>query len=214
MQPTMPQNDNNHIFQFVIIFIGIFAGSLFIFSLVGLAPEGWRITNWAFGKKEPNFFLAEENIITIREYKEEKHTRPDRIIISKIGVDTRIEQPETRDVTELDKYLEKGAVHYPGSGSIEKGNMFVFGHSADLYTYVSNSAYRAFDGVSKLKSGDEIEVIADGETYIYKVRSVKLVDQNNALIKFDNSRRSLTISTCNTFGSREERWVVEADFYE
>lgn len=138
-------------------------------------------------------------------------TKPERIIIDRVGIDTNIEQPNTRDVRVLDQYLNRGAVYYPGSGTVEKGNMFVFGHSTSLGA-VQNQAYKTFNGLEKLNKGDEITVEAEGRRYIYEVTDVRLLDAEDALITFDNSIRSLTLSTCNTFGAKQERWVVESQF--
>jgi LPXTG-site transpeptidase (sortase) family protein len=139
-------------------------------------------------------------------------TKPDRVVISSIGVDTPVGQPEQRDVSVLDQYLTKGAVHYPGSGTVEQGNMFIFGHSTGL-SVVRNQAYKAFNNLNKLNKGDIIKVVADGSNYEYKVSSVNLYNEDDALVTFGNSARTLTLSTCNTFGAKQERWVVEAEFY-
>jgi LPXTG-site transpeptidase (sortase) family protein len=138
--------------------------------------------------------------------------KPDRVIIDEIGVDTIISQPQSRDVNVLDQYLTKGAVYYPGSGTVEQGNMFVFGHSTGL-SVVQNQAYKAFNNFNKLENGDLVTIEADGSKYQYKVSKVQLLDEDDALITFDNNERKLTLSTCNTFGAKQERWVVEADFY-
>lgn len=138
-------------------------------------------------------------------------TRPDHISIPEIGVNTSIGQPETQNVAVLDEYLLRGAVHYPGSGTVDAGNIFLFGHSSGL-SVVRNPAYKAFNNLNKLSRGDEIYIEADGETYVYKVTSVQLVTEDEALVNFNNPARTLTLSTCNTFGAKQERWVVEAVF--
>jgi sortase (surface protein transpeptidase) len=40
------------------------------------------------------------------------------------------------------------------------------------------------------------------------------VDQTRALVEFDNNKNMLTLSTCNTFGAKSERYVVEADYLD
>jgi sortase (surface protein transpeptidase) len=47
--------------------------------------------------------------------------------------------------------------------------------------------------------------------YRYMVSSVVLVDQTRALVEF-NDKNMLTLSTCNTFGAKSERYVVEANY--
>ncbi len=137
---------------------------------------------------------------------------PDKIIISKIGVESVVKKPESQDVAILNQALKEGAVYYPGSGTINVGNMFIFGHSADRFTGVTNPAYKVFNNISKLKKGDEIKIESNGRTFVYKVENLNLVDENTAWVDFGKTDRMLTISTCNTFGQKEDRWVVEAKF--
>jgi LPXTG-site transpeptidase (sortase) family protein len=196
------KNSKNNIFYFLGTTTTIFVVTFSILYFVGLVPETFKINNYQSDDQ-----VISENIDS------NSKTRPDKIIIPEIGVDTIIEQPNTVDVAVLDEFLKKGAVHYPGSGSIEKGNMFIFGHSTN-WQVVQNQAYKTFNDLDQLVKGDEIQIVADEKTYIYKVNSVKLVDESEALVKFDNSQRTLTISTCNTFGKKQERWVVEASFFK
>lgn len=136
---------------------------------------------------------------------------PTRIVIDKIGVDSTISNPNTTNIATLDEYLKQGAVHYPGSGLIGQGNMFLFGHSSNL-AVVNNQAYRAFNGLKDLRAGDLIKVYGSSKVYTYRVSSVTLVDEHQALVEFNQSKNMLTLSTCNTFGKKSERYVVEADY--
>lgn len=138
---------------------------------------------------------------------------PVRIVIDKIGVDAVVSNPNTTNVTTLDEYLKQGAVRYPGSGSIGAGNMFIFGHSTGI-AVVRNQAYKTFNGLKNLSKGDIIKVYGESKAHTYRVSSVTLVDQNQALVEFGNNKNMLTLSTCNTFGAKSERYVVEADFVQ
>ena len=183
----------------------IFVVSFSILSFLGLTPK-----NLTFITQEKSMIENQSEIININS---DSYTRPDKVVIPKVDVDSIIKNPNRIDVATLDQALNQGAVHYPGSGSIEQGNMFIFGHSTN-WQVVQNDAYRTFNGIERLVSGDEIEIHAGDKSYIYKVSSVVLVDEDDALVVFDNSKRTLTMSTCNTFGEKQERWVVEADFYK
>ncbi len=189
------------IYSFVFAIV-IFILTIVALSILGLSPKFFTIT------PQIPFVENENQIIDISS---ERYTRPNQIIIDKIDVNSIINQPQNPDVDILDQALQSGAVHYPGSGSIERGNMFIFGHSTN-WQIVQNEAYKTFNNLNKLQTGDEIKIIANGETYLYKVSSVNLVDENNALVTFDSSKRKLTISTCDTFGRKQDRWVVEAVF--
>jgi LPXTG-site transpeptidase (sortase) family protein len=191
---------------FVVVTVAVFSITYFGLYMLGLVPSSLggpeRITD--------DYWVGDYDLIDVENY-QQGQTRPDRITINKVGVDTIVENPNTRDVNALDQYLTNGAVHYPGSGTVEQGNMFVFGHSTG-FQVVQNQAYKTFNGIEKLVDGDEITVEADGKIYIYKVSSVELFSEDDALITFDNTKRRLTLSTCNTFGAKQERWVVEAEF--
>ncbi|HRY30968.1 MAG TPA: sortase [Candidatus Paceibacterota bacterium] len=205
----MIENTNHHKqLVFLKIFLVVFVVSLVVFSLSGLAPKSLSLYDYFF-HKAPGIigqpFDYSQGGFT------GTYTRPDEIIISKLGIGAKIQQPDTFNVAELDVHLSQGPVHYPGSGSVENGNIFIFGHSADLYLNAQGSALKVFNNLYKLDEGDVIQLIANGSNYFYKVTKVSLVDENEALIKFNSDIKKLTISTCNTFGAREERWIVEAE---
>lgn len=135
--------------------------------------------------------------------------QPIRIIIPKIGVDATVANPNTTNTATLDNYLTEGAVRYPGSGLIGFGNMFIFGHSTGL-AVVRNQAYKTFNGLKNLQVGDIINVYSVTKIYEYRVATVRLAEASEVLVQFDSTRNMLTLSTCNTFGGKSERYVVEA----
>lgn len=140
-----------------------------------------------------------------------KMDEPRRIVISKIGVDQSISNPKSTDVTVLDSALLSGAVRYPDSGLLgENKNMFLFGHSTGFKT-VRNEAFKAFNRLGDLLPNDEIVVMSDDEAHIYKVVSSRLAEASEVEVRF-SPKRTLTLSTCNTFGRKEERFVVQAEF--
>lgn len=137
---------------------------------------------------------------------------PRRVVIDNIGVDTVVINPFRSDVASLDTELLKGVVRYPGSARLgEDANMFIFGHSSGLPVII-NKAFKAFNKLGTLKVGDEIKVYGDTRIYIYRVVNVRLVDSNEALVELKTGKKILTLSTCNTFGEKEERFVVNAEF--
>jgi LPXTG-site transpeptidase (sortase) family protein len=136
---------------------------------------------------------------------------PVKIIIDKIGINTSVSNPASPDLAVLNSALLKGAVRYPGSGTLGKGNMFIFGHSSGLKV-VNNQAYKAFNNLKNLAVGDIIRIQSADKQYNYKVTSVSLVDSNQAMVTFSDDRDMLTLSTCNVFGQKQERYVVEATY--
>jgi LPXTG-site transpeptidase (sortase) family protein len=137
---------------------------------------------------------------------------PLHITIDAIGVDAPVLNPESPDTETLDAALLAGAVHYPGSADLEEnGNVFLFGHSSYL-PKVINPAFRAFNGLQHLAEGDIIRVRSRSDEYIYRVTSVKLVDASEAWVDLSRTGRKLTLSTCDSFGKKQDRFVVEAEF--
>ena len=136
---------------------------------------------------------------------------PTRLIIPAIGVDTTVYTPADTDVDTLDHDLTKGPVYYPGSGTAAGGNMFIFGHSTG-YKIVINKAYKVFNDLHTLTNGDTINVVSNGNTFVYKVKSVSKVNKNETLVNFDTSAHIITLSTCNSFGAKTDRYVVVGEY--
>ena len=135
---------------------------------------------------------------------------PTSVVIPAIGVDAQIYNPSTTSPKVLDDFLLKGAVRYPGSGLLGgSGNIFLFGHSTG-FKIVNNQAFKTFNGLKDLKKDDLIHVFSDKYEYVYKVLSVEMVGADKALVEFNTKNEMLTISTCNTFGAKSDRYVVQS----
>jgi LPXTG-site transpeptidase (sortase) family protein len=153
--------------------------------------------------------------IVVREEAQEQNlvsnpALPVRIKIDTIGLDTAILNPSSNDIEVLDRALLSGAVHYPGSGLLgENANVLLFGHSSYL-PVVHNKAFKAFNELNKLRNGDLITVFSENIVYTYKVDDVTLSDAEDTLVTFDSPKPILTLATCNTFGAKQERWIVTA----
>lgn len=196
--------------KFVFYFGGIFILSFLLLYSAGLVPESLKTnegdslrTLWDKAQKKAIINQQNQTALTAPE--------PVRIVIEKINVDAAISNPSTTNVATLDEYLKQGAVRYPGSGLLGFGNMFIFAHSTGL-SVVHNQAYKTFNGLKDLKVGDIVKVYSGTKIYQYKVSNVRLADSSEVLVQFDNSRNMVTLSTCNTFGAKTERYVVEADY--
>ena len=136
---------------------------------------------------------------------------PTRVIIESVGIDATILNPQSRDITVLDAALKGGVVHYPGSGLLgDDTNMFLFGHSTN-WEVVQNPAYQLFNDIELVREGDVIRVLSDEREYVYTVVSINMVNADEAWVELAEEKK-LLISTCNTFGKKTDRFVVEADF--
>lgn len=224
--------------SFIVWFIVIFLGSAGILALFGLLPSelteksdgltlsekvaelaagtvtGTKVTDgsdadvWTSGNGastgKPSTASDNTNYLT-------QNGIPSRLIIPSIQVDTEVVIPRSTSAEVLDNDLTQGPVYYPGSGTINAGNMFIFGHSTG-YKVVINKAYKVFNDLKTLSKGDMIYVQSEGKKFSYKVRSVDKVDKNETMVTFDTKAHLLTLSTCNSFGAKSDRYVVVAEF--
>jgi len=137
---------------------------------------------------------------------------PIAITIRSIGLEAQIENPTSTSIAILDEALLTGAVRYPTSAQLgERGNVVLFGHSSYL-PIVHNQAFKTFDGIQNLKKGDEIIVTSATRSYVYAVTSVAKADADSAAIALDVSGRILTLATCDSFGTKSDRFIVTAEF--
>jgi len=137
--------------------------------------------------------------------------KPTRMVAPSIGLDVTIIHPASRDITVLDEALLRGVVHYPGSGYFgENANMFFFGHSSFLPVVV-NENLRIFNRIRELERGDVIEIYSGEEKLIYRVTSNILARDSEVRVVFRSERPMITLVTCNSFGAKEDRFVIEAE---
>jgi LPXTG-site transpeptidase (sortase) family protein len=185
-------------FYFALVFVVVFTVTFSFLYLFGLVPAEFNVMIGRYPDQESKGILSGDLPLSIK--------------IPEIGVDTQVYNPATTSISVLDNFLLKGAVRYPGSGLLGgNGNIFVFGHSTG-YKIVQNQAYKTFNHIQDLKIGNEISVYSDKAQYVYKVTSVRLESADKALITFNTKDHLLTLSTCNSFGEKTDRYVVEAEF--
>lgn len=198
------------------IFIALFAGSFLGLYFSGWVPDALKSSD-SSGSAAASTVQATSTVAAVL---------PVHIVIPIIGVDAPVSNPETRNVDTLDDYLTKGAVRYPDSGTLSSGNMFIFGHNTS-FKIVHNKAYQTFDNLRNLKAGDQIFVysatstVATGpdagkvipaQKYVYSVLNVKLEYADDAIVTFSPDVHMLTLATCDVFGEKQQRYVVQASF--
>lgn len=137
---------------------------------------------------------------------------PTNIVITKLGIDLPVDNPTTTNVQALDEALHDAVVRYPGSGALNSNtNVLIFGHSSYL-PVVRNPLYKAFNGIQNLTYGDEIQVQSGDATYIYKVFNVRKASAQDDEIALQTGKRQITLLTCDSFGKKSDRFIVEAEF--
>lgn len=181
-----------------------------IFTFLGFAPRGVVELNNVFF----SFFIKDENAERANIEEASKYTEPTRIVIPSLEADVPVLNPLSRDNSVLDSALLKGAVRYPGSGDLSsKSTMLVFGHSSYL-PVVHNKAFQSFNNIQKLVKGDKIVLIGDGLTNTYEVETVEKVNAEDEFVDFSEKNGKLVLATCNSFGKKQERFVVTAFLVE
>lgn len=214
MRPTVARKLNKspifweHRFTYTAIAAGVAAVVYLLFYMGGWVPSELR-----YEPAAPAMQMNTVNSATIDQLDSviPMMEEPQRITINKVGIDAVVKNPVSTDVNTLNNYLAEGAVRYPGSGYPGNGNLFLFGHSTGL-SNVWNQAYKTFNGLGELSTGDTIQVDTISGTYTYHVTDVEFKEDAAVYVPFDSGENMLTLSTCNNFGSKEDRIIVKATF--
>lgn len=118
--------------------------------------------------------------------------------------------PASRSIEDLDTALLKGVVRHPDSASFhEVGNIFILGHSSYLPN-VFNKNYQAFNEIQKLTWGDTVRLRSKDTEYVYRVERVYKAKASEVTVPSSWGEARLTLATCNSFGSKDDRFIVEA----
>jgi LPXTG-site transpeptidase (sortase) family protein len=192
------------VFLFFFAFLLTFTVTFAILSAFGIVPESPE-------EDAPAAVESAEKKLDTNPMVE-SYAVPMRIVADAINLDVAVENPASRDIATLDAALLKGAVRYPSSGLLsDNNNMLVFGHSSGL-PVIHNQNYKIFNNLKNLEAGDIVRVYSEKREYLYRVDTVSHVDAADALVTFNEGIKKLTLSTCDSFGKKTERYVVEASF--
>lgn len=154
---------------------------------------------------EQTAFQADLPVATV-----EEPVLPTSIYIKKLDRTIPVLNPDSRAIVDLDAALLNGVVRHPDSARLaQNGNVFILGHSSYLPT-VMNKNFQAFNGIEKLDWGDTIEVSSGGKIHVYEVDKVFKASASNLTVPIAGDSRRLTLATCNSFGSIDDRFIVEA----
>jgi sortase (surface protein transpeptidase) len=136
---------------------------------------------------------------------------PVSLTIPKLGRTVEVRNPVSRTIADLDAALLTGVVRHPDSARLDQeGNVFILGHSSYL-PVVTNRNFQAFNGIQNLAWGDVLVVTADdGQQYTYRVERVYRARAQEVVVPIAGTGHRLTLATCNSFGSADDRYIVEA----
>jgi LPXTG-site transpeptidase (sortase) family protein len=139
---------------------------------------------------------------------------PRELVIGTLNRTVAVRNPESRTIADLDAALLGGVVRHPDSVKLgEEGNVFILGHSSYLPN-VLNRNFQAFNGIQNLVWGDSIVVRSDTQEYVYQVKKVYKAKASALTIPVAVAGKRLTLATCNSFGSVDDRHIVEAELVD
>lgn len=219
---------------FALVSIGVFVITLLFFYMIDFLPEspennvdeGSLVAVSQIGDEQEDTEELEE-ITDIAEGDvldaDDTHTAiattgdafPLQITFDSLGGRTvKVLNPESRSSEALDTALLSGVVRHPDSADFERtGTIFLFGHSSYLPN-VMNKNFQAFNGVQKLTWGDIIRLESKRTEYVYRVDRVYEASALDAEVKIETGKARLTLVTCDSFGAKTDRFVVEATLIE
>ncbi len=135
---------------------------------------------------------------------------PEKITFDSLDRSAIVLNPNSRSVADLDNALLNGVVRHPDSATLgQDGTLFILGHSSYLPKVV-NENFQAFNGVQDLKWGDIIRVEGGDEMYVYRVEKVYKAKATDTTVPIAGDSKRLVLATCNSFGSTDDRYIVEA----
>lgn len=135
---------------------------------------------------------------------------PNLIIIDALDKTIPVLNPTSRSIADLDEALLSGVVRHPDSADFSaEGNMFILGHSSYLPN-VLNRNFQAFNGLQDLAWGDRIRVQSADTEYVYRVERVYQAKASEVIVPHTPGEARLTLATCNSFGSVDDRHMIEA----
>ena len=141
--------------------------------------------------------------------------QPQKIIFDDLGGKTvDVLNPVSRSIADLDNALLSGAVRHPDSADfVNTGNIFILGHSSYLPN-VFNKNFQAFNDIQLLTWGDTIRLQSSDKEYVYQVDRVYKAAASALEVPNSRGLAKLTLATCNSFGSKDDRFIVEASLIE
>lgn len=214
----MFSNLYNEISQRALAFLGVFFALMLIgygvLYFIDFIPEAKEVTEAEFDE------VGTENVYESDLFEEvpmevtpnlSVDFLPINITIDSLDRTTTVLNPSSRNIQDLDNALLKGVVRHPDSADLgdENGNILILGHSSYLNN-VFNKNFQAFNGIQNLVWGDTIRLYSGDTEYIYQVERVYQDKASAITIPTKSTTPKLTLATCDTFGAKEDRFIVEA----
>jgi LPXTG-site transpeptidase (sortase) family protein len=194
--------------SFLVIFFMVFFFTYLFLVAVDFVPEAPVITV----TEQSDSLVAEEETPAMEEPVTIELEKPAQLYIKKLDKSIPVLNPVSREVEDLDNALISGAVRHPDSALLgQAGTVFILGHSSYL-PQVYNRNFQAFNGIQDLEWGDIIEVTSeDNVVYTYRVdKAYRATADDATVVPIAGEEKRLVLATCNSFGSVDDRFIVEA----
>lgn len=193
---------------FFFVAVGVITVTLGVFKLFDFLPEKPNAESVEVMTSE------ESETISMRETSVETLSDvaplPVSIIFDSLEREVKVLNPESNTVEALDTALLSGVVRHPDSADFaNEGTMFLLGHSSYLPN-VQNRNFQAFNGIQKLEWGDIIRVRSADMEYVYSVDKVYEAKASSAEVPLQFDVPKLVLATCNSYGTKDDRYIVEA----
>ncbi len=195
--------------KFLMAFFLIFTFSYVVLLALDFLPEAPKEESTEVNTEEVK--SETEEVIEVVPVAEEKtNVLPLQLRIEKLDRLVNILNPDSRAIADLDNALLNGVVRHPDSATLgQDGNVFILGHSSYLPN-VFNKNFQAFNGIQDLVWGDLIELRSADEVFVYRVEKVYRAKAKDVTVPIAGEEKILTIATCNSFGTVDDRYIVEA----
>ncbi len=141
------------------------------------------------------------------------------MVIKKINVEVPIVLSADTDEARLQKDLESGVIHYPGTPMPgQRGNVYIAGHSSN-YAWSKGRYNYVFKNLNDLVEDDEISIVTRTQngteiTHTYVVTSKEEVNPDDVRIFSQSQMQELTLTTCWPLGTSTRRLMIKAYLQE
>lgn len=180
-------------------------GFLVFISILGLFNSQWIIAQVQYRFIKPS---ADTSMVS-------EAVKPDlasvTLHIPKIGVTAPVVYEEkSYNEKKIQAALQRGVVHY-GTTALpgQAGNIVLVGHSSGQ-AWAPGDYKFVFTLLDKLAMNDRILLDYQGERYIFRVSSTRVVDPQNLSVVQHTDEPQLTLITCTPVGTTKNRLVITA----
>jgi len=205
--------------SFVVTFFVIFLSSYALLAWLDFLPEPKTETGTVIDAVSEEVEDAASSSDPVPESTQVEATPaapvfPDMVYIDALDRSIPVLNPTSRAIADLDAALLYGVVRHPDSATLEQtGTVFVLGHSSYLPS-VLNPNFQAFNGIQNLEFGDTVRLKSGEVEYIYRVDRVYRARAQDVTVPIAGDLQRLVLATCNSFGSVDDRYIVEAGLLE